>query len=202
MICAAGTSGTDEPPGITASRLSQPPRTPPQCARSARGTGCPSPSSTTQGLFTWPEIRNSLVPTLLGGRSREPRRAAAQDGRRDRDRFDVVDRGRAAIEARRRPGTAASGAAGPSCLRGFRAARFPRRRYRRRRRDGRRRRNPSRCRRRSCRSAGVIGLVDRGLQRLALADELAANVDVGSVRAHREAGDQRSLRSACADRGA
>lgn len=30
---------------------------------------------------------------------REPGRTAAQDGRRNRDRFDIVDRGRAAIEA-------------------------------------------------------------------------------------------------------
>ena len=40
---------------------------------------------------------------------------------------------------------------------------------------------------------GLIGLVDRGLQALALADELAADVDVAGVRAHGEAGDQAAL---------
>jgi hypothetical protein len=39
----------------------------------------------------------------------------------------------------------------------------------------------------------LVGLVDRGLQALALADELAADVDVAGVRAHREAGDQAAL---------
>ena len=54
-ICSAGTSGTEEPPGITASRLPQPPRMPPQwlldqlAERNAHGS-----SSTTQGLSTWP----------------------------------------------------------------------------------------------------------------------------------------------------
>ena len=37
---------------------------------------------------------------------------------------------------------------------------------------------------------GLIGLVDGALQRLALADELAAHIDVGGDRAHGEAGDQ------------
>ncbi len=39
----------------------------------------------------------------------------------------------------------------------------------------------------------LIGLVDGGLQDLALADELAANIDVGGVRAHGEGGKQRAL---------
>src|SRR6185312_4677293 len=37
---------------------------------------------------------------------------------------------------------------------------------------------------------GRIGLVDRRLQVLALADELAAHIDVAGMRAHREAGDE------------
>ncbi len=40
---------------------------------------------------------------------------------------------------------------------------------------------------------GLVGLVDRRLQPLALADELAAHIDVAGVRAHREAGDQAAL---------
>ena len=60
----------------------------------------PISSSTLQGLFTWPEMQKSLVPVLFG----RPMPAnqlgpAAQDGRRDGDRFDVVHRRRAAVEA-------------------------------------------------------------------------------------------------------
>ncbi len=40
---------------------------------------------------------------------------------------------------------------------------------------------------------GVIGLVDGGLQDLALGDELAANIDVGDMGAHGEAGQERAL---------
>ncbi len=40
---------------------------------------------------------------------------------------------------------------------------------------------------------GFVGLVDRGLQPLALADELAAYIDVTGIGAHREAGDQAAL---------
>ena len=40
---------------------------------------------------------------------------------------------------------------------------------------------------------GRVGLVDGGLQALALAHELAAHVDVGGVRAHGEGGEQRAL---------
>ena len=41
--------------------------------------------------------------------------------------------------------------------------------------------------------AGLVGLVDRRLQALALADELAAHVDVAGMRPHGEAGDQAAL---------
>ena len=40
---------------------------------------------------------------------------------------------------------------------------------------------------------GLVGLGDRRLQVLALADELAAHVDVAGVRAHGEGGEQRAL---------
>ncbi len=61
---------------------------------------CPSPLRRCRACSTWPEMQNSLVPTLFGRPMRgEPRRAAAQDVRRHRDRLDIVDRGRAAIEA-------------------------------------------------------------------------------------------------------
>src|ERR1700722_4022071 len=40
---------------------------------------------------------------------------------------------------------------------------------------------------------GLIGLIDRGLKMLALADELAAHIDVAGMRAHREACDQTAL---------
>ena len=40
---------------------------------------------------------------------------------------------------------------------------------------------------------GVIGLVDRRLQDLALADEFTANIDVGDMRPHGEGGQERAF---------
>src|SRR5262249_52744439 len=39
----------------------------------------------------------------------------------------------------------------------------------------------------------LVGLIDRGLEPLALADELAADIDVAGMRVHREARDQAAL---------
>ena len=62
----AGIMRTEEPPGITALRLPQPPRTPPQWSSSSCLSGIDMVSSTTQGRFTWPEMAISLVPVLFG----------------------------------------------------------------------------------------------------------------------------------------
>merc|ERR1712180_343031 len=62
---ALGMRGVELPPGMTQSRLSQPPITPPQWRSISSFRGMLISSSTVQGLFTWPEMLNSLEPEFL-----------------------------------------------------------------------------------------------------------------------------------------
>ena len=152
-ILDCGKQGTEEPPGITALRLSHPPLIAAAMDVDQLSEGDRHRLFDHAGLVHM--ARRSakiLVPALFcAAEAGEPcrrRGAGSSAPRRWTRRCSPWSGSR---RARRPPGTAASSAACPSCPRGFRAAPSPRRRCTRRRRGGGRGRNPSPSRRRSCR---------------------------------------------------
>ena len=143
------------PPGITASRLSQPPRTPPAwLLDQLASAGCPSPPRRCRACSRGRRCRRPSCRCCFGrpmpANQAAPRRRMVGA---TAIALDVVDRRRAAIEPDRRRERRLQPRQALLALEALEQRRSPRRRYRRRRRDAGRRRSPSPSRRRSCRSA-------------------------------------------------
>merc|ERR1719322_1446236 len=145
---ALGMRGVELPPGMTHSRLSQPPITPPQWRSISSFRGMLISSSTVQGLFTWPEMltawsrsswcgpcwRTSLLPSCRWSEPRRQSRRWSQwwDSRRHR----------------RQRGMGASGGACPAYPPGSQSRRSPLRRCRRQHHGAQRGRSHSQSHRR------------------------------------------------------
>ena len=100
IIVSPGTTGTDEPPGITALSL-RPLRMPP-ASSSRSANGMPSGTSKLPGFATWPDTEKiDRAAGIRRAEAREPLRTLAQDGGHGGEALRVVDGGRRAVEAER-----------------------------------------------------------------------------------------------------
>ena len=89
IMISPGTTGTEEPPGITALIL-RPFQMPPAIS-SRSANGMPSGTSKLPGLLTWPETEKIFVPPEFFGPSvGKPLRTLAQDGRHRGDSSGVL----------------------------------------------------------------------------------------------------------------